>query len=91
MKAIAIIFVAALIAGFVGVLVNGEAWLHGAMAVIFVGVLVLFGYAFYRRPGVVLDMMTDGCEDDPQPPPADAFTMENELKRTDRGEVRSKG
>lgn len=91
MKAVAIIFSAGLIIGIVGGLVNGETWFYEGVALIAGGVAALFGYAIYRRPDAVLDMMTDRVEDDPQSPPVDAFTMENELKRKDRGEVRSKG
>jgi hypothetical protein len=88
MKAIAIVFVAGLIVGIVGGVVTGDGWFHGGEAVVVGGLACLYAYAAWKRPDVLMVETIDSIDDEPQPPPADALTMEHELRRKDRGEER---
>ncbi|CAN5257110.1 hypothetical protein BH11PSE11_BH11PSE11_15720 [soil metagenome] len=83
--AISILIAVGTLIGIAGLFVAEESWTQAGLTMMLAGLAVLFCWAGFKRPDVVLDA-TAGLDDEPLPPPPDAFTMEQELKRKDRGE-----
>lgn len=88
MKSAAVVTALALVGGTVGGLLLGQRWYDGAYAVVVAAVVALLLYAFWKRPLSVTDALMDDSSADEPPTPA-VPKLEQELRRKDRGEVRS--
>ena len=88
MKTAAIVTALALVSGTVGGLLLGQRWYDGAYVVVVAAVVALLLYAFWKRPLSVTDALMGDSSGDEPPTPA-VPKLEQELRRKDRGEVRS--
>ena len=87
MKTAAAVLALALIGGFVGGLFAGESWFsHGYLALVLAVAALLLCGIWQRRASIMEILM-----DDPDEPPAtpSVTSMEQELRRKDRGEIRT--